>query len=136
SIVSLTKEQLDELEKSGGSIAKLRDVLVKNDEGIEHIIVKNTPGENFLKEVGDHTAALNYRRGYYSVHYKDPYFVRRKIKDKNGKVIKEETFATAPTKRRAEMLAKARAEEEGLGYGDDIYYSPDMKNNNFSDENA
>lgn len=123
----LTEQQIASLYEQEGTLARLRAPLVVGDDAVEHILTFNKPGGDYLKAITSNTQVLNYRKGYYSVHYKDPYFVVEKVKDSRGNVLFERAFASAGSKRDAEALAKAKAANEGRIFNDDFYVRGDLK---------
>lgn len=132
-ITRLTKEQVTELYDKGGTIARLRGPMKVGDDAVEDIIVKGDTG-SYLKALSDDAKALNYRRGYYSVQYKDPHFIIEKVKNSKGEVLFERAVATAGTKKDAMALARAKAAEEGKVLDDDYYVRLDNRKQQIGDD--
>lgn len=126
-IVRLRPDEVKALYDKDGTFATLRQPLVIGDDAVEHIIVKNDATSNYLRTITDSTQVLNYRKGYYAVHYTDPYFVVEKVKNSRGEVLYERAVATAGSKRDAEVLASSKAANEGRVVNDDYFVRGDLK---------
>lgn len=92
-VVHLTKEVLDDLYKNGGRVGKTRDPFKMNagdDLKIDLIIAHNSVGGAVMREFRNTDKALNYRQGYFSVRYQDPYFITMHRADlqSGGKAVK------------------------------------------------
>lgn len=128
-LTRLTGAQVAKLYEEGGAFAKLRQPMVVGDEAAEVVIVKNQPGTNYLRGLTDDSKVLNYRQGYFQVHYTEPYFVVQKVKNSRGEVLYERAVANVGSKSDAIKMAKAKAATEGKVYGDDYYERGDIKQN-------
>lgn len=92
---NLTKEQIDELYEGGGSIGKLRSKFMAGDEEVaEFVKVRNTP-DSFVRRIRDDDQILNYREGYYTVHYDAPKFVDRVVMGRDNRELMRSTVAAA-----------------------------------------
>lgn len=134
SIVRLTSEQATELYAKGGTYARLRSPMKIGDEAVEDIIVRNEAGGNYLRAINEDSRVLNYRRGYYSVHYKDPYFIINKVKNSKGETLYEKAVATAGTRKDAEAMARSKASEDGVTFDDDYYVRQDNRKQQTGDD--
>lgn len=114
-LVDLPKDAITDLYKSGGGVAQLRSHLTIDDEIVESIIHYNSPGGNYLRAISDSDQVLAYRKGYYSVRYKDPHFIQKTIRDKNGKEITR-AVATASNMKDAEVMAARLRATDGAEY--------------------
>jgi hypothetical protein len=126
-IIRMSQSELKELYAKGGTVASMRQPMKVGDDVAEHVFSVNTPGSNYFRAITDDTQVLNYRKGYYSVQYKDPYFVVEKVKDARGNLLYEKAIATAGSKQDAEALAASKASNEGKVAGDDFYARGDIK---------
>lgn len=126
-ISRLSDNEVKELYDKQGTFATLRQPVVVGDEAVEHIVVANAANSSYLRAITDSTQVLNYRKGYYAVHYTDPYFVVEKVKNKRGEVLYERAIATAGSKRDAEALASSKAANEGKVFNDDYFVRGDIK---------
>lgn len=111
-----TDSEVENLYNTDGTFAKLRRPMVIGDEAIDFIFSSNAPGKNYLRKIGPESQVLNYRKGYYAVKYTDPYFVVKRVTDKNGKLLYTKAVATASGRADAEMLAKAKTSADGGEY--------------------
>lgn len=130
----LSDAEVKELYDKEGGFAALRQPLVVGDEAVEHIIVPNTSNSAYLRAINDDTQVLNYRKGYYAVHYTDPYFVVEKVKNSRGDTLYERAIATAGNKRDAEALASSKAANEGKVFNDDYFVRGDIKKMDMSSD--
>lgn len=117
-----------------GTVARLRQPLVVGDDAVEHITVANTIGGNYLREISESTQVLNYRKGYYTVKYTDPYFVIEKVKNSRGELLYERAVATAGSRKDAQALSDSKAANEGKLADDDYYVREDMKKSDVSND--
>lgn len=125
--VKLTDTEVKDLYEQGGQFAKLDDPIIQGDKTIEHILVKNRPGESYLRAITNDTRVLNYRKGYSQVIYKDPHFIVKKVGDKT------QAIATAGSKADAAAYAKSLAAREGKVYGVDYFERGDLKGQELED---
>lgn len=133
-VTRLSDAQMKELYDKEGLVARLRQPLVVGDDAVEHIVSVNAPGKNYLRAITDSTQVLNYRKGYYSVHYKDPYFIIEKVKNSRGETLYERAVATAGNKRDAEAMASSKAATEGKVFNDDYFVRGDIKKMDMSSD--
>lgn len=117
-----------------GTAARLRQPLVIGDEAVEHIVVSNTMGGNYLRAISESTQVLNYRKGYYTVRYTDPYFVIEKVKNSAGELLYERAIATAGSRKDAQALSDSKAANEGKVADDDYYVREDMKKSDMDND--
>lgn len=115
-IVDLNNEQLTQLYKEGGSIAKMKRPLLIEEEGVENILVTGKPGSTYLRRINDNDQVLNYREGYYTVQYDAPKYIVKKVKDKNDNVIYEKAVAVAGNTKDAELTRRRLASTDGGEY--------------------
>lgn len=120
----LNSEELTDLYNRGGTVAHLRQPVQVADDAAEFVVSQEAAGKGFLREVGDHTQVLNYRNGYYSVSYKDPHFIVKVVKDKQGNVLHEKAVATAGTVKDAELMVRRMGAVDG---SNTYYHRPDVK---------
>lgn len=100
-IVRLTQQELDDLYNTGGNYAKFRRPVDFNGVTVEHMIVRNTPTE-YSRKFNPTDMVLNYREGYFTVHYDKPRFIDEYRTQPDGSVIK-----------RAIAVAKDSVDAEG-----------------------
>ncbi len=122
----MTDAELTALYESGGQIAKMQRPLVVGDDAYEYIRVANQADTSYLKGISDSTQVLNYRKGYYTVSYQDPYFIVQKVRNSRGDVLFERAIATAGSKKEAEAFATSKAGVDGKPV-DDFYVRGDLK---------
>lgn len=126
-VVRLSDAQVKELYEKEGTFAKLKQPMVVNDEAVEFMVTMNAPGKSYLRAITEDTQVLNYRKGYYAVHYKDPYFVVERVKNSRGEVLFERAIATSGSRKDAEALAAAKAATDGRVFNDDFFVRGDVK---------
>ena len=102
----VTDSELTALYEQGGGLAQLRSTERTNGTDFEYVIVQNSENGNYLRDLNDSDRVLNYREGYYTVRYKDPHIIIKKIKDDEGNVIRTQAVKTAPNKVDAELAVK------------------------------
>jgi hypothetical protein len=83
----VSKKEVDELYDKGGTLAKMRRPVNINGEMVEHMIVRQTPTE-YTRKFRSTDQVLNYREGYFTIHYDKPRFVDEITVDANGKEIR------------------------------------------------
>lgn len=110
--VPMDAAQLDKLYAEGGTLGRVRGG-VRGVDGLEsqYVLVKNKP-DSFMRELNDSTAAINYREGYYSVKYKDQWFIDKEIVRADGTSYKK-AVASFGTKREADMYYEKMNRKEG-----------------------
>ncbi|MNJ09631.1 hypothetical protein D3C77_37770 [compost metagenome] len=126
-IERLSNEQVKAMYDAGGTYAQLRSPMSIGDETVEFITTANSPADSYLRAITDDTQVLNYRKGYYSVHYKDPYFIVERVKNSKGEVQYERAISTAGSRKDAEAWAKSKAANDGKTYNDDFFVRGDIK---------
>lgn len=126
-VVRLSDAQVKELYDREGTFAQLRSPMMVGDDAVEFIVTMNAPEKGYLRAITDSTQVLNYRKGYYAVHYKDPYFIVERVKDSQGNVLYERAIATAGSRKDAEALASSKAANDGKVYNDDFFVRGDVK---------
>tara|TARA_R110000824_G_scaffold344886_1_gene531545 strand:+ start:12194 stop:17140 length:4947 start_codon:yes stop_codon:yes gene_type:complete len=87
--VEWTQVEVDELYAKGGSFVKLRNEVAttgKDGKAInaEYTVVEGGDKGSYLRELSDDSVAINYREGYYSVKYKDKWFIDQKFTKPDG----------------------------------------------------
>lgn len=102
--------EIEELYKKNGTLAQMIRPMVVGDDAVELVAVTESPGKSYLRGLTNQSQVLEYRKGYYSVHYKDPYFVDEIVRDKNGKELFRRAIASAGSRRDAEALAQRKRE--------------------------
>lgn len=113
-IVTKSPEEVDELYSRGGTFAQTRRPTILGDDHANFVMVENSPGKSYTKGISSKSQVLDYRKGYFSVKYKDPYFVEEVIKDSMGNTISSRAVASAGSRKDAELLARRKASvEEG-----------------------
>ena len=114
-IENLTKEQIDDLYKNGGTVAALKDPIDMGEEFAELVKVEGNVS-NHLREIGRNDQVLHYRPGYYGVEYKGPYFIERTFPDKVG--AKPLAVGTAKNRKEAEALVEKlkAASDDGASF--------------------
>lgn len=124
SVVSLSRQELDDLYDNSGYYAKLRRPIEIDGETIEHMVVRNTPDE-YLRGITENDQVLNYRKGYYQIQYTAPKYLEKVVRDKNGKELYRKVVAygnsTEDVARYRERAARADGiapEEWGTIRGD------------------
>lgn len=111
-----TDDELKALYEADGTIAQLRRPMNIGDEAVEFIYSINAPGKNYLRAISDTSQVLNYRKGYYSVKYTDPYFIVKRVANSRGELLYTKAVATAGSRMDAEALALSKAEADGAEY--------------------
>lgn len=109
-------KDLEDLYKNNGTVAQLRQPMQVGEDAVELIVSKEVPGHGYLRKITDSTQVLNYREGYYTVSYKDPHIIMKKVKDHTGKVLYEKAVATAGSVKDAGLAVKRMAATDGAEY--------------------
>lgn len=115
-IKTLRADEVNELYKKDGTVAQLRQPIQVGDDAVEYIVAENASGKNYLRAINDSTQVLNYRKGYYAVHYKDPQFIVKVVKNKNGDVLYEKAVATAGSIEDADLMVRRMTATDGGQY--------------------
>lgn len=134
SVVSLTKQELDDLYTQGGHYAQLRRPADIGGQQVEHIIVRNN-ANSYLRALNNNDQVLNYRKGYYQVHYQNPVFAVKKVRDANGKVLYEKAVAVGGSTPDVEHYIRRQAAADGVS-PEDWGYSKYDKRGQLSDSDA
>lgn len=115
---TLTDAEIDQIYKLGNDagIYSLRSSTELHGTNVEHIIVRNQ-GNEVARAFRDTDRILNYREGYYQVHYKNPQFITKKDVDGRWKVIGV-TGSVKDAKRIAQDLQAQHPGEEFKFRGD------------------
>ena len=112
-VVSLSKQEMDDLYTQGGSYASLRRPASFDGTQVEHIIVKNNQS-SFLRGIRNTDQVLDYRKGYFQVQYKAPKYVVKVERDaQTGRVINERAVAVAGDSKEADHIAKRLTSQTG-----------------------
>lgn len=133
-IRTMRADEVAELYAKDGVVARLRQPVRVGDDAAEMIVSVNAPGKNYLRALTDNTQVLNYRKGYYSVQYKDPHFIVKVEKNSRGEVLYERAVATAGSARDADLMVGRMKATDGKDYyrrGDTK--KVDMASNNYWD---
>lgn len=109
-------KELDDLYLKGGTIAQMRQPMQVGDDAVELLLSKEAPGHGYLKKITDGSQVLNYRDGYYTVQYTDPYIIMKKVKNSAGKVLFEKAVATVGTSKDAERAVRRMSATDGAEY--------------------
>lgn len=129
SIIQVNAKDLDALYSKGGSMAALKDPVNVGGSQARHILVENTQDGSYLRALNDDSQVLNYREGYYTVNYKDPKFIVKKVYDTEGNFLYNQAVATAGgTKDAEKMISRMKANDEGGEY----FYRDDLKGTDVS----
>lgn len=113
----LSRDELKAIYQDGGVVAQLRNPIEIGGKFVDKIVSKENATDGFIRALNLDDQVLNYRKGYYQVHYKDPKFIIKRKTDSSGRVI-EQAIATAPDTKTAEMMVSRNAAvgEEGVEY--------------------
>lgn len=131
-VARISDDELTALYAKSGTLAQLRRPVQVGDESVDYIRVENTVGGNYLRGITDSSAVLNYRKGYYAVKYKDPYFVVKRVTNKRGELLYTKAVASAGSLKDAEALAKAK----GLSDGGEYFARQDIKNSDAASDDT
>lgn len=118
-------DEIDALYEQEGLFGALHRPIHIGDEVVEHVVVPNKPNAGYLKALTPESNVLEYRKGYYSVHYTDPYFIVKRVKTKSGQVYTK-AIATSGSRKEAEAL-RLRLRDEGDIADEDIFVRSDLK---------
>lgn len=78
-----TRQEIDELYDKGGAINQYRRPVQIGQDTVTHMVIRNTPSE-YARKFRDSDMVLNYREGYFTVHYDKPRFIDKTFTDANG----------------------------------------------------
>lgn len=115
-VTTMRADQISELYSKDGTLARLRQPMSVGDDAAEFIVSENAVGKNYLRALTDDSQVLNYRKGYYSVHYKDPQFIVKVVQDSRGNTLYEKAVATAGNIKDADMMVRRMAATDGAKY--------------------
>lgn len=73
----LTPKEVADLYENKGTVSKIHDPFEIGEETIQNIKVTNSHNTNYLRRLTDSSEVLEYRPGYFTVRYEDPWFVER-----------------------------------------------------------
>lgn len=121
-IIIVDKNTIDKLYDDGGTLAELRDPIIRGDEVAEFVASPEKVGGPYLRALNDNDQVLAYRKGYYQVHYTDPKFIVKVIRDSRGNIISEKAVASAGSVKDAEVMKKRLALTEGVADDDTTFY--------------
>lgn len=131
-LVTLSKQDLDDLYNAGGTMAELRRPININGATIENVLVRNQPGE-FARAINDSDQILNKKDGYYQITYRSPKFIDETYVDQAGKTHTR-AIGVAGTTQEAKDAIKLmstrnpnsrftfRGDERGLQRSSDAYW--------------
>lgn len=80
--------QVDELYDSGATYARMKDPVFIDGKQADLVLIKNTQEGGYARAIDPKRPVLNYREGYYTVNYTDPYFIDMKVVTKDGEYTK------------------------------------------------
>ena len=124
---ALSRQEVDELYESGGSIMKLKTPIKVADEDVIFVANRNN-GSSYAREINDEYASLQYIPGYYTRRYTENFFLVRKYTDKDGNHLPEydSVVANVGTSREAESVRSDLSRRKGVPI-EDYYIREDMK---------
>lgn len=122
-IKTMTADKVSELYDKGGTMVKLRQPMKIGDEAAELMVSEEAAGKSYVRALNDDSQVLNYRKGYYTVHYKDPHFIVKKVTNSRGETLYEKAVATAGNIKDAELMTRRMAATDGGEY----YHRTDKK---------
>ena len=132
SIVSPSKEDMDKLYEMGGSYGKLKRPVEMDGVLVEHVIIPND-STNYLRKLRSDDTALNYRDGYYQIHYNAPKFVDEIVKE-GDRIVSRKAVAVAGDSNEAGAFAsrmqsnnpdkeyKVRGDDRAMKRGNDDWW--------------
>lgn len=115
-VKTMRADEISELYARDGTLAQLRQPISVGDDAAEFIVSQNAPGKSYLRALTDDSQVLNYRKGYYSVHYKDPQFIVKIVQDSRGNTLYEKAVATAGSIEDADMMVRRMTATDGGKY--------------------
>lgn len=98
----LKGEDLTNVYRNKGQMARLRQPMQVGDEVAEFVLDEG----NKLRALTDDDMVLNYRKGYYQVQYKDPWFITKEVVDSSGRTLYKKAIASAGTRADAQRMAE------------------------------
>lgn len=117
SVITLSKEELDELYNKGGHFSTTKNEMdvggevVGGDAGLP-LIVRNQVGGTVSRGYRDWDNVLDYREGYFSVKYDSEYFIVKEMTKPDGTTY-ERAIAVSGDYKSAEKRAKQLGKEGG-----------------------
>lgn len=117
SVITLSREEIDELYEKGGHFSSLMNEVniggevVGGKAGIP-ILVRNQPGGTISRGYRDWDNVLDYRPGYFSVKYDAEYFIVRTERRPDGQTY-ERAIAVSGDFKSAQQRARELAQEGG-----------------------
>lgn len=112
-IRTLSKDELDDLYNKGGTLAAFRRPVNFNGEVVEQMMVRNQPTE-YLRGFRDSDQVLNYRPGYFQIHYNAPKFIDEIERDAAGNIISRRTVAVAGDTKEATLFSTRMQKNTGI----------------------
>ena len=104
SVKSMTKAEMDALYERGGTYARFRRPIDFNGTVVEHMIVENNAA-SYTRRLRESDSVLNYREGYFTIHYDKPRFIDKIVTSADGQKIRT-TIAVAKDSPEAEAFVK------------------------------
>lgn len=117
SVITLSREEIDELYEKGGHFSSLRNEVniggevIGGEAGLP-ILVRNQPGGTISRGYRDWDNVLDYRPGYFSVKYDAEYFIVRTERRPDGQTY-ERAIAVSGDLKSAQQRARELAQEGG-----------------------
>lgn len=117
SVITMSREEIDELYEKGGHFSSLRNEVniggevVGGEAGLP-ILVRNQPGGTISHGYRDWDNVLDYRPGYFSVKYDAEYFIVRTERRPDGQTY-ERAIAVSGDLKSAQQRARELAQEGG-----------------------
>jgi hypothetical protein len=132
SLVSPSKEVMDTLYDQGGSYGKLKRPVEIDGVLIEHVVIYND-ASSYVRKLRSDDTALNYRDGYYQIHYNAPKFVDEIVREGNrivsrkaiavaGDTKEAETFASRMLSNNPDKEYKVRGDDRAMKRGNDDWW--------------
>lgn len=117
SVITMSREEIDELYEKGGHFSSLRNEVniggevIGGEAGLP-ILVRNQPGGTISRGYRDWDNVLDYRPGYFSVKYDAEYFIVRTERRPDGQTY-ERAIAVSGDLKSAQARARQLASEGG-----------------------
>lgn len=112
-IRTITAKERTELYKNGGTIAIARTPVVVGEQSIPYVMVKQN-GAAYTRALRETDKLLRYRDGHFTIYYKNPVFIRMKVKNADGSTYTR-AIATSETIKDAQThLEKLRTSRGDL----------------------
>jgi len=106
-------QEAKDLYDNGGTIAVLRNPIEIDGETVTHILAKGGP-DSGLRGITEEDRLLQYRPGYYSVHYTAPKYIEKIVRDDKGKELYRKAVAVAGSTKEAAQIRNRMMNNEGL----------------------